>query len=263
MKKKIAKSLLMGAVTIALSANAFAQEVEDIDNVILKEQAVESVTEIENADVDRSKARELELSNERKKEMSQVSRLDSLTAKASQGALELQILQQDLDRKALEAQLKEDEFQSRLDKAMTALSMQFQEREKEYQNTIDSLQNELRRQRHLSAKAEENAKEILAASKKTENNVFVTNVVGVGSNLTASVYYEDKIIDVREGMVLSPELSVMEIMPNGVVFKDGKKESFVALTNEEYAFSKTFNKDAAKLLEANFSSQAQGNRGFR
>jgi len=262
----------MGAIALSLSGNAISQEEGNGIGMLAQKQegSAKVVSEVaaqkgslslseDNAESEPNETKEAGIEQQRQKEMSQVSRLDALTTKASEGNLELQILQQDLERKKLENQIKEDEFKQRLDSAMNSLSLQFQEKEAEYQSTIESLQNELRRQRHMSTQIQENAQKMIAESKKTENSVFVTNVVGVGSNLTASIYYEDKIIDVREGMRLSPELSVLEIMANGVIFKDGSEESFVALTNEEYAFSKTFNKDAARLMESTMSGQARRN----
>lgn len=257
MKTKFAKSMVMVAMALSLSSQAYAQD--DINESMkmqkkseVKEVAVNKVSaEVPTNSIDSESDR----AAERQQEASQVSRLDDLTAKASEGNLELQILQQKLERKKIESQLKEDDFQKRLEAAMSSLSSQFQEKEAEYRQTIESLQNELRRQRHINAQEKINAEEAIKESKKTENNVFVTNVVGVGNNLTASIYYEDKIIDVREGMKIDAELKVLQILPNGVVFEDKGEDSFVALTNEEYAFSKTFNKGAAKLMEATMSGQ--------
>lgn len=190
-------------------------------------------------------------------DISQVSRLDSLTTRASEGNLELQILQQQLERRKIEAQLKEDGFQKRLENAMNSLSIRFQEKEAEYQSTIESLQNELRRQRHINDQDKASAQEVIRQSQRTENNVFVTNVIGVGINLSASVYFEDKIIDVREGMRINPTLRVNKILPNGVIFENNGEEDFVALTNEEYAFSRTFNREAATLMEGTSPNSAR------
>jgi hypothetical protein len=273
MNKKFAKSALMGAVVAAISVSfsASAQSIEDMSVVSSAEVEVKMNEVSAQSVTDKSETKETEknaqssigvesVESSYEKDFSQVSKLDALTVKASEGDLELRILEQSLERKKLESQLKEDEFQERLDRAMAALTAQFQERESQYAETIASLKSQLKREKMNAASAMASADNALRESSKTENSVFVTNVVGVGNNLTASVYFEDKIIDVREGMRISPSLSVLEITPNGVVFKDGEDESFVALTNEEYAFSKTFNKEAAQLMR---SSMSQQNRSFR
>jgi hypothetical protein len=265
MKKKFAKSLLLASIAVAISAPITAQELSlkdlNVQSSVAKKEAVEKkikdeptvvVSKKEGVDKIKESSQEpIEDISNKPKATSEVDMLDKLTTLANQGNLELQILTQQVERKKLEMQLKEDSFQKRLDSSMSALSIQFSEKEKEYNTQIASLQTELRRQRNMSSDALEMAENIKNESQKTENSVFVTNVIGIGRNLTASVYYEDKIIKVREGMSLGNDLSVKEIASNGVVFNDRDKEVFVALTNEEYAFSQTFNKQSTLTMEAN------------
>jgi uncharacterized small protein (DUF1192 family) len=274
MKKKFAKSILLASIAVAISAPITAQafslnELKPEEpsvaseaitaNKVPTEATNKKTTSSEDAVKAPTSADSQEPVDKLPISTSEVSKLDELTTSVNQGNLELQILTQEVERKKLETLLKEDSFQKRLESSLAAVSAQFSEKEKAYQEKIALLQSEIRRQKHLSADALEKAEIIKNEAEKTENSVFVTNVIGVGRNLTASVYYEDKIIKVREGMSLGNDLSVKEIAPNGVIFNDGDKEVFVALTNEEYAFSQTFNKQNLSIADSNSSNKQRIN----
>lgn len=255
MKKKFAKSAVLVGIMLTLSPNLFAQELSLKD---MKEQlttADEKVVIAQQVDTPKDPAVTLSEAPEKIKEsdISQVSQLDKLTNQATQGTIELQILNQQVERKKLELILKEDVFQQRLEAAMDSLTKQFMEKEEAYINEINSLKGEIVRQRQISEDVRRSATASKNQYERTDKNVFVTNIVGVGSNLSASVYYEDKIVEVREGMAIYDGLQVKEIRSNGVVFSDNDREVFVALTNESYAFSETFNKRAIKMAEASMS----------
>ena len=184
------------------------------------------------------------------RKISDIDRLDSLTTEAQMGTLELQILQQAAERKKIEQSLKEDEFKNRLDQAVQSITSRFKEREELYKQEIASLHQEISRLKRESEFKDLQFNKALSENNDADKNIFVTSVVGVGSNLSASVYFNDKIVTIREGMKLDSELYVKEIHSNGVTFLDKEEDIFIALTNEDYAFSKTFNKSAIELMEA-------------
>jgi TolA-binding protein len=259
MKKKFAKSLLIGSVAIAFASPTFAQEMSLSDlTVKSSDEQGAVVTKVAEKSTDESVVKAPEVNSKSvAKKSSEVNRLDELTTLVSQGNLELAILQQEVQRKEMEKTLKEDDFQIRLDAAMKSISGQFFEKEQKYLSEISSLKSELRQQRLLSEHALRAAESESAELQKTENSVYVTNIVGVGSNLSATIYFEDKIFEIREGMPLSKDISVSEILSHGVIFNHNGNESFVALTNEEYAFSQTFNKKSMEMMEQSSGSSTR------
>lgn len=80
------------------------------------------------------------------------------------------------------------------------------------------------------------------AAKKAASidDLYVTSIVGFGSNLTATVYYQNHILNVKQGAEVLPGIVAEEVSSDGAVFRQGKKRVRVPLTTGDIAYRKSF-----------------------
>lgn len=156
-----------------------------------------------------------------------------------------------LQRKEAEEALAEDKFRKILAQRESELRNEFSTREQELIATINELQGQIE---VLNLRIEKSADDHANSVSGMANDIYVTAISGIGGNLVATVYHDEMIAKVSAGGNLSDTVFVKKVHDNGITVSDGDSEKFISLTNEKYAFSKTFNKDAAELL----SSQAGG-----
>jgi TolA-binding protein len=162
-----------------------------------------------------------------------------------------QLEQLKLQRRNNQEELASDRFAEILNKKQEELFIKFSEREKALLDEIAALKA---KNTELTQALNDAENAVLAGIDNVSNNLFVTAISGSGENLVATIYFNETIGKVSAGAKISDKIKVSRVHSNGITLNDGNKDTFVHLTNEKYAFSKTFNKDAAKLL----SSQASG-----
>jgi hypothetical protein len=151
-----------------------------------------------------------------------------------------------LQRKQTQESLSEDKFTNYLAQREAELKGEFSVRENELLTIIDKLKSDIK---ELHESIRKRAYEESDTAEGLSNNVYVTSITGVGSNLIATIYHNEMISKLSAGAPITDNVSISRVENNGIYLTDGEKERFVALTNEKFAFSKTFNKEAAKVLQ--------------
>jgi hypothetical protein len=176
---------------------------------------------------------------------------DSLEQRIEIEQQQARLEQVQLERKRTQESLSEDKFMTIIQNRERELRAEFKNREIELMNEIGVLTvklNELTSLKNNQQAALNNSIEGLS------NSVYVTSISGKGSNLVATIYINEAVVKVSEGADLNNNVVVSEVHTNGITLSDGGKEFFIPLTNEAYAFSKTFNRAAMEMM----SNQSNG-----
>ena len=150
-----------------------------------------------------------------------------------------------LERKRTQESLAEDRFQTIIQNRERELRAEFKNREIDLMKQIEALTVKLKELSSLSSNQEATSSNSIDGLSRT---VYVTSISGKGSNLIATIYFNEAVVKVSEGADLNNNVVVSEVHTNGITLSDGGKESFIPLTNEAYAFSKTFNRAAMEMM---------------
>jgi hypothetical protein len=181
--------------------------------------------------------------------------MDTLSHSVDTQHLKNQYLQLQVDYKKMSEELNSDKFEEALRAELSKYTKQFTERESAYKNQIASLTELVSKMKQKMEEDEKNRSLMTSNSEKIEYRLFVTDVFGIGRNLKSNIYFDNKVIEVREGLALNEDVSVKKIHNNGVTFTFDGEDVFIALTNEDYAFSQTFNRDTIDRMNASQPNQ--------
>ncbi len=184
------------------------------------------------------------------KETGEVEVMDTLSHSVDSQILKNQYLQLKIDHKNMSNELHKDKFESALRTELLKYTEEFSKREDAYKNQISSLTQLVNKMKQEKLDLERSRTLLSTNSEKIEYRLFVTEVFGIGRNVKANIYFDDKVSEVREGFKINEKVSVKKIHNNGVTFLFDEDDVFIALTNEDYAFSQTFNKDTIERMKA-------------
>lgn len=173
--------------------------------------------------------------------------IDNIDAQIAYENKQLALEQAKLQRKQTREELNKNKFLELVEQREQELLAQFKERERELINEINNLQQTI----YEMQEDGKTAKKLTQSSiEGVASKVYVTSINGVGSNLTATIYFNETVDKVNAGAAVSDSITVEKVHPNGITISDGGETRFIALTNEKFAFSKTFNQDAAEMLQS-------------
>lgn len=156
-----------------------------------------------------------------------------------------------LERKRTQEALQENKFKDFMQQRERELRAEFSQRENELIGEINRLTQRINEMQNANNAANNAAN---SGVQGLSQSVYVTEISGKGANLIATIYHNEAVARVSEGASLNDSITVTEVLTNGITISDGEKSSFIPLTNEDYAFSQTFNKSAIEAMR----NQANG-----
>ncbi len=143
------------------------------------------------------------------------------------------------NRATVESMLSEKESQWKSQAAQMA---------QDYETRIASLEANIR---DLTTAKQDSAEQV----RLLKEEMYVTQVYGIGQNMSATIYHDNNIVKRRVGEEVIDGVFIKSIDPNGVLFTFSGTTQYVAITTSEHAHYKTF---AADAKESGLPPELQG-----
>lgn len=176
-----------------------------------------------------------------------IGHIDSVEQQIQAEQQKARLEQIQLERKMTQEALQENKFKDFMQQRERELRAEFSLREKELVGEINSLTQRINQ---MQKEKDDAMSAIKKSVKGIAESIYVTEISGKGANLIATIYYNEAIAKVAEGAELNESIVVKNVSTNGITITDSERDSFIPLTNEDYAFSQTFNKAAIEAMKA-------------